>query len=580
MKFFLRLAAGLFLLATLPAFGQFGQYSLAPDAHQQFLAADGTPLAGGLVYTYQAGTNSPLATYQDSFGTPNTSPIILDSGGFANIWLISNTGYKFCVADQNNVQQWCVDNIQNHVISSFEDVIALWSGTCNEGTFLRGDGQCITPVGAGNLFANSPYLQTGRMPIASGDYSGIGNTFTQQLVDGPLVQLPLSDAAIGSGIKFLANNSTATSGMFNLGQQSVAATTYITAALSGTTGGLLYKLDSFNRAVQLTVTDSNVPAFIAMGTWTGTSSAVLALNGIAFCTFDNINVTNDYVIASPTVAGRCHDTGTAPPASPPPGVFVIGTVVASGVYIWPHSNDAGLADPGSNGIVYRTALDATRPAVVGDVTTLFGCGSPTTQFLRGDGGCATPSGSGNVSTTGGTTNHVPLWTSGTSLGDSVIQQVGTDGTNISYTELHDESAHPSGILNLREHTPQGIVSQKLFINDSGVVTGNLMKVSNSGGTGQWVKATTSDTDVMVMPFLLVSSDSGGSAVDSVQISGMAKMIDDGTPCVPGNLVVASTTTAATIHDSGGTTVTGGTFTIGVCVIGSSPDIVLLNPQFN
>lgn len=91
MKFFLRLAAGLFLLATLPAFGQFGQYSLAPDAHQQFLAADGTPLAGGLVYTYQAGTNSPLATYQDSFGTPNTSPIILDSGGFANIWLISNT---------------------------------------------------------------------------------------------------------------------------------------------------------------------------------------------------------------------------------------------------------------------------------------------------------------------------------------------------------------------------------------------------------------------------------------------------------------------------------------------------------
>lgn len=85
--------------------------ALAPPARQQFFSAAGVPLAGGLVYTYQAGTSTPAATYVDSTGTiQNTNPIVLDAGGFATIWL-SAQPYKICVANSSNVQQYCVDQI-------------------------------------------------------------------------------------------------------------------------------------------------------------------------------------------------------------------------------------------------------------------------------------------------------------------------------------------------------------------------------------------------------------------------------------------------------------------------------------
>jgi hypothetical protein len=86
--------------------------SLAPVAHQQFFAANGSPLAGGFIFTYSAGTTNPLATFTDSTGsTPNPNPIILDAGGFANIWLSSNIAYKFVVQNSASVTQWTVDNI-------------------------------------------------------------------------------------------------------------------------------------------------------------------------------------------------------------------------------------------------------------------------------------------------------------------------------------------------------------------------------------------------------------------------------------------------------------------------------------
>ena len=34
----------------------------------QFFTTTGLPLAGGLIYTYQAGSSTPLATYSDNGG--------------------------------------------------------------------------------------------------------------------------------------------------------------------------------------------------------------------------------------------------------------------------------------------------------------------------------------------------------------------------------------------------------------------------------------------------------------------------------------------------------------------------------
>lgn len=49
--------------------------------------ADGYPLVGGKLYTYQYESNTPLATYTDITGQyPATNPIILDVYGSARIW--------------------------------------------------------------------------------------------------------------------------------------------------------------------------------------------------------------------------------------------------------------------------------------------------------------------------------------------------------------------------------------------------------------------------------------------------------------------------------------------------------------
>jgi hypothetical protein len=84
---------------------------VTPTPKAQFLMLDGTPLVGGKVYSYAAGTTTPQATYTDSTGsTPNENPVILDARGEANIWL-GSASYKFRLTDENDVDIWTVDNV-------------------------------------------------------------------------------------------------------------------------------------------------------------------------------------------------------------------------------------------------------------------------------------------------------------------------------------------------------------------------------------------------------------------------------------------------------------------------------------
>ena len=52
----------------------------------QFFDNNGTPLSGGLIYTYLAGTSTPQATYTTSSGNvANSNPIVLDIFGIVEI---------------------------------------------------------------------------------------------------------------------------------------------------------------------------------------------------------------------------------------------------------------------------------------------------------------------------------------------------------------------------------------------------------------------------------------------------------------------------------------------------------------
>jgi len=85
----------------------------SPFAFPRFRAFDsnGVPLSGGLLYTYLAGTTTPLSTYTDSSGNvANTNPVVLDATGQADIWLGTSANYKFVLKDANGVTYWTVDN--------------------------------------------------------------------------------------------------------------------------------------------------------------------------------------------------------------------------------------------------------------------------------------------------------------------------------------------------------------------------------------------------------------------------------------------------------------------------------------
>ena len=98
--------------------------TLTPTPKQQFFDANGNPLAGGKVYTYAAGTTSPLVTYTDSGGTSvNTNPVILDSRGEAGIWL-GVASYKFKLTTATDVEIWTVDSIAGATITTQKGVTA------------------------------------------------------------------------------------------------------------------------------------------------------------------------------------------------------------------------------------------------------------------------------------------------------------------------------------------------------------------------------------------------------------------------------------------------------------------------
>jgi hypothetical protein len=76
------------------------------------LDANGNPLAGGKVYTYAAGTTTPKATYTDSTGlVANANPVILDSAGYASIWVDGT--YKFVITTSTDAPVRTIDNYTN-----------------------------------------------------------------------------------------------------------------------------------------------------------------------------------------------------------------------------------------------------------------------------------------------------------------------------------------------------------------------------------------------------------------------------------------------------------------------------------
>lgn len=89
---------------------------LSPLVVQRFFDNNNNPLAGGLLYTYAAGTSTPQATYTDATGsTPNANPVVLNARGEANVWMTAGQSYKFVLQDSLANVIWTVDQINGFI---------------------------------------------------------------------------------------------------------------------------------------------------------------------------------------------------------------------------------------------------------------------------------------------------------------------------------------------------------------------------------------------------------------------------------------------------------------------------------
>lgn len=86
-----------------------------PAFCQQFFDENGKPLAAGKLYTYIAGSSTPVLTYKEIIGdspaNQNTNPIILDSAGYAKFVLEDDKAYKLVLKDKNDALKGTWDNV-------------------------------------------------------------------------------------------------------------------------------------------------------------------------------------------------------------------------------------------------------------------------------------------------------------------------------------------------------------------------------------------------------------------------------------------------------------------------------------
>lgn len=286
--------------------------SLFAGAGAQFLDNSGNPLSGGKIYTYQAGTTTPQATYSTNSGaTAHTNPIVLDAAGRVpsggEIWLTSGVGYKFIVKTSTEVLIATYDNIpssaQPPAANDADSIMYEQGYTVTAGNFVVGEIYRIatlgttdfTLIGAVNNVVNTHF-------IATGVGSGTGTAELSQTVETKLREtVSVKDfGAVGDGVTNDTDAFVAASAYINLiggGKLIIPPGTYIVGkqTFAGAFGqGYSYKGNPILSFISCTLpvyvegygAKLKVAAGLKFGSFDPVTGAVYTPSGLPFTNYD------------------------------------------------------------------------------------------------------------------------------------------------------------------------------------------------------------------------------------------------------------------------------------------------------
>ena len=268
----------------------------------------GGALSFGCVFTYFAGTTNPQDTYTDSSGlTKNQNPVVLNSGGFGQLWFISGSLYDIRVVSSGGTN--CISGLTQYSAKSVNgSLLNLPNEWQQTQTFdlpiniLAPDLQIV--------FGNPSGTQTTLdIPPTTGNY----------ILHGP--PLTASDTLLSANaIQPVTNKNLTTGTQVNGCGMTNGPGTYICIPNNGSTATVLNSLAILTGApstatVAATTTTTGILGVVVAGAGI-TGNATIQQSGNPNCNFDGATIAGDYVTISSTIAGSCHDSGIGPPLLP------------------------------------------------------------------------------------------------------------------------------------------------------------------------------------------------------------------------------------------------------------------------
>lgn len=236
-------------------------------AGAQFLDDNGTPLAGGLLYVYTAGTTTPVTTWTTNSGAvANTNPIVLNAGGRtpSEIWVNGGVNYKFILKTSTGVTVGTYDNIPAIDDPSVFNNLITVTGT---NTLIGTSTPPYTAYTAGMTLSFVPVnANTGAVTIS---VDGLG---AKEIVIGASSPLSGGELVVGQianieydGTRFQLIKAVLADGIVTTNKIADGAVTLIkiNSAVFGTTGaGKLLQLTA-NNAIDTSVISSKIQPIAA-----------------------------------------------------------------------------------------------------------------------------------------------------------------------------------------------------------------------------------------------------------------------------------------------------------------------------
>ncbi|MFZ2541847.1 MAG: hypothetical protein WAW75_08750 [Gallionella sp.] len=261
--------------------------ALSPQPKLQFNQGN-LPLAGGLLYTYLAGTTTKATTYTDSTGaTPNANPIVLNANGEADVYLTSGILYKFTLSPSTDTDPptnayWTVDNLFGNSVLPLPYADAGGTADVITATYLVNDPTLVDgytlllDIGTTNATTTPTFAPTlnGVLQTARTIQKMVGNVNTA-LVAGDLQGVAMLVYDLGNLVWILQNPAVANAAVLSATNQS---------------GGTVNATGGIRRAGVLLISDTAPTIASGFGT---ASPSISRTNGSAAFTVNTTSGTTN-----------------------------------------------------------------------------------------------------------------------------------------------------------------------------------------------------------------------------------------------------------------------------------------------